>query len=139
MMTKPERVSVQEIMRDSFVIMDGLSTVGEALDVVNDRRVEVIVIKKRDEFDEYGIVLLSDIAKHVIAKDKAPDRVNLYEIMAKPMISVHPGMDVRYCARLFENIGLSKAPVLDNDEVVGMVSYTDIVKGFRLAQQKMVK
>jgi len=139
MMTKMNRVSVNEIMRDAFVILDGLSTVAEAMEVLDDRRAEVIVIKKRDQFDEYGIVLLSDIAKHVIAKDKAPDRVNLYEIMAKPMISVHQGMDVRYCARLFENLGLNKAPVLEADEVVGIVSYTDIVKGFKLAQQKVVK
>lgn len=139
MMVKPQRVCVKEIMRDAFVILDGISTVAEAMEVASDKRAEVIVIKKRDEFDEYGIVLLSDIAKQVIAKDKAPDRVNLYEIMAKPMVSVHPGMDVRYCARLFENLGLSKGPVLDGDEVVGMVSYTDIVKGFKLATQKVVK
>lgn len=136
MNNKPERVSVQEIMRDAFVILDGLSTVAEAMQAAIDKRAEVIVVKKRDQFDEYGIVLLSDIAKQVIAKDKAPGRINLYEIMAKPMISVHPNMDVRYCARLFENLGLGKAPILDGDEVVGMVSYTDIVKGYQLAQQK---
>ncbi|MEJ2604525.1 MAG: CBS domain-containing protein, partial [Gammaproteobacteria bacterium] len=66
----------------------------------------------------------SDIAKHVIGKDRAPERVNVYEIMAKPVIAVRPQMDIRYCARLFDNFGISHAPVIDESHsVVGIVSY----------------
>ena len=34
------------------------------------------------------MVLFSDIAKQVIAKDRAPERVNAFEILAKP-VTVH--------------------------------------------------
>ena len=81
------------------------------------------MVKRRDEQDEYGMLLFSDIAKKVVAKNRAPERVNVYEIMAKPVLSVRPDMEIRYCARLFENFGISHAPVIENDEVVGMVSY----------------
>ena len=47
--------------------------------------------------------------------------------MSKPVISVHPDMDIRYTARLFGQFGLAVAPVIDNGEVVGTVTYTDIV------------
>jgi CBS domain-containing protein len=47
--------------------------------------------------------------------------------MSKPVVSVNPKMDIRYCARLFENIGLGRAPVVDGGKVVGIVGYTDIV------------
>jgi CBS domain-containing protein len=43
-----------------------------------------------------GVVLIADIASKVIAKDRALERVNVYEIMTKPIISVHPDMDIRY-------------------------------------------
>jgi hypothetical protein len=43
-------------------------------------------VDKRNDNDEYGMVLISDIAKLVLAKDRSPDRVNVYEIMAKPLI-----------------------------------------------------
>ena len=44
--------------------------------------------------------------------------------MAKPVVSVRPEMDIRYCARLFEHIGIGHAPVIDRDyNVVGIVSY----------------
>jgi predicted transcriptional regulator len=69
------------------------------------------------------MVLFSDIAKQVIAKDRAPDRVNVFEIMAKPVIAVRPDMDIRYCARLFDKFGISHAPVIENDKVIGIVSY----------------
>jgi CBS domain-containing protein len=47
--------------------------------------------------------------------------------MSKPVISVPPDMDIRYCARMFEQFGLSRAPVIDNGKVVGIVSFTDMV------------
>ncbi len=71
--------------------------------------------------------MLSDIARQVLAQDRAPDRVNIYEVMSKPVIAVHPDMDIRYCARLFGRFDLSRAPVVENREVIGIVSLTDLV------------
>ena len=36
-------------------------------------------------------------------------------------------MDIRYCARLFEQFGLSRAPVLEDGRLIGIVSFTDMV------------
>ncbi|MEH6625882.1 MAG: CBS domain-containing protein [Motiliproteus sp.] len=120
-------IRVRDIMKSNFTIVDGLITVQEALQDCRDDRVSVLVVRKRHDDDEYGLVLLSDIAKQVVAKDRSPERVNVYEIMSKPVLSVKPEMDVRYCARLFDNFGLSVAPVIDGDEVVGIISYNEIV------------
>ena len=58
--------------------------------------------------------------------------MNIYEIMSKPVVSVDPDMDIRYCTRLFDNFGLSRAPVVENKKVIGIVGYTDIVlRGLR--------
>ena len=43
--------------------------------------------------------------------------------MAKPVITVRPDMEIRYCARMFVNFGISHAPVVEDGEIVGMVSY----------------
>jgi predicted transcriptional regulator len=71
--------------------------------------------------------MFRDMAKKVLARDHSPNRVNIYEIMSKPVVSVHPDMDIRYCTRLFDRFGLSRAPVLENHKIIGLVSYTDIV------------
>jgi CBS domain-containing protein len=88
-----------------------------------------LFVEKRNESDEYGMVLFSDIAREVIGKDRAPERVNVYEIMAKPVISVRPEMRIRYCARLFERCDISHAPVIENEQIIGIVSYYLLVLG----------
>jgi len=75
----------------------------------------------------FGLGLLADIARYVLAKDRAPERVNSYEVMSKPVITVHAKMDIRYCARVFDQFRLSRAPVVEDGKLVGMVSYTDMV------------
>jgi signal-transduction protein with cAMP-binding, CBS, and nucleotidyltransferase domain len=120
-------VRVRDVMNPGVDLVDGMDTVAEVLQNSKHPETKCFIVDTRHENDEYGIVLLSDIAKQVLAKNKSPERVNIYEIMAKPVVCVDPEMDIRYCSRLFENFGLSRAPVVENLKVIGVVGYTDIV------------
>lgn len=126
-MSHHELIRVRDVMAATYIIVDGLITVHEGITLARKSEVKALVVKKRDEDDEYGIVLMNDIAKKVLAKNRSPQRTNLYEIMTKPALSVDPNMNVKYCARLFERFGISRAPVVENGEVIGMVSYNNIV------------
>jgi predicted transcriptional regulator len=110
-------------MRKEVTEVDGKLDVLSALKVMKKVGATSLIVKRRDDQDEYGLLLFSDIAKEVIAKDRAPERVNVYEVMAKPVLSVRPDMQIRYCARLLENFGISHAPVVEDDKVVGIVSF----------------
>jgi signal-transduction protein with cAMP-binding, CBS, and nucleotidyltransferase domain len=114
-------------MKCDLDIVDGMLTVADALRSMKFPETRTLIVDKRDADDEYGIVVFRDMAKKVLARDSSPERVNIYEIMAKPVVSVHPDMDVRYCTRLFDRFGLSRAPVLEDQKIIGLVSYTDIV------------
>jgi signal-transduction protein with cAMP-binding, CBS, and nucleotidyltransferase domain len=120
-------IRVRDVMKDKFDLVDGILTVREALEKMKHVDTKSLIVDKRHDNDEYGIVLMSDIAHQVLAKDRAPERVNIYEIMSKPVISVDPQMDIRYCARLFDKFGLSRAPVVENGKVIGVISHTDMV------------
>ena len=120
-------VKVKDIMRTDFASIDGSATVKEALIMMKSRKTSVLVVNKRHEFDEFGLVTSGDIARHVLAKDKAPDRVNVYEIMECPVIQVSPDMDIRLCSKLFANYNLVRAPVIENNTVIGMVSPNALV------------
>jgi predicted transcriptional regulator len=127
-----EKVRVKDVMKTEYDLIHGIETVADALRQAKHLETECLLVDRRNDDDEYGIVLLADIAKKVLGADKAPDRVNVYEIMSKPIISVDPDMDIRYCARLFERFGLTLAPVIQNRTVAGVVSYRDIVlRGLR--------
>jgi len=114
---------VRDCMRTNVTEIDGTIDVLSALKIMKKVGATSLIVKRRDETDEHGLLLFSDIAKEVIAKDRAPERVNVYEVMAKPVLSVRPDMQIRYCARLFDNFGIGHATVVENDKIVGIVSY----------------
>ncbi|MFQ5935905.1 MAG: CBS domain-containing protein [Acidiferrobacterales bacterium] len=126
-MSERKLIRVRDVMRSEFYTVDGMATIEEALGLMKQKDTEHLVVNKRNENDEYGLLLMSDIAREVLAKDRAPERVNVYEIMTKPVVAVDPVMDIRYCARLFTRFDLSRAPVIENGKVVGFVSFTDLV------------
>ena len=126
-MSGKEPVRVKDVMTNNYDLVDGLMTVDQALVKMKSTGAAVLIVDRRHSNDEYGIVLLSDIAKGVLAVDRSPERVNVYEIMSKPVVSVDPDMDIRYCARLFHRLGFSYAPVIDNGELQGIIGYADML------------
>ncbi len=120
-------VRVRDVMKHHYDLVDGMTTVKDALSKMRHIETKCLIVDKRHPDDEYGIVLISDIAKSVLAVDRAPERVNVYEVMSKPVIAVDPEMDIRYCARLFDKFGLSRAPVIEDGKLIGIVSFTDMV------------
>jgi predicted transcriptional regulator len=126
-MSEKNIVRVRDVMSDQFDLVDGMLTVKDALLGMRYPDAKALIINKRNDDDEFGIVLIADIAKQVLAADRSPERVNLYEIMAKPVLSVAPDMNIRYCARMMQRFGLSLAPVIENGKVLGLVSYHDLV------------
>ncbi len=122
-----KRVIVRDVMKPKFDMVDGMMSVKDALKAMKHLENKSLIVEKRDENDEYGMVLISDIARKVLAQDRAPARVNIYEVMTKPVITIGPDMDIRYAARLFDRFGLSRTPVVEKGKVIGIVSFTDMV------------
>lgn len=136
-MTEQKTIRVRDVMKTKFDMVDGLSTVEDALQQMAHVETKSLIVNKRHDGDEYGMVMISDIARQVLAKDRPADRVNVYEVMSKPVLTVDPDMDIRYCARLFSRFHLSRAPVIEDDKVVGIISLTDMaLKGLRKMSRK---
>lgn len=132
-MTVPEdhadyQVTVAEVMRESFLMVDGMNTIRDVMLILRGSTARCLVVYKRHEADEYGVLLVSDIGRKVLATGRRPERINVYEVMAKPAITVPAAMDIAHCARLFARCGISRAPVVgDEGEIVGIVSLNDLV------------
>ncbi len=118
---------VRSLMRPSPGLIDGLATVQQALDKMRRENVGALVIDRRHEGDEYGIIVLSDIASKVIAENRAPARTSVYEVMSKPVVSVNADMDIKYAIRLLSRFDLSRALVTQDGQLVGLVSLREMV------------
>lgn len=133
MSVENEIIRVRDVMKTGIDIVDGMQTVSDVMQSLRYPENRAIIINKRHDDDEYGIVMFRDIALRVLAENRSPERINIYEVMSKPVISVDPDMNIRYCIRLFHQFGLSRAPVLQQRNIIGLVSYSDMVlKGMKL-------
>jgi len=114
-------------MKTDFGLIDGKATICEALMLMKRQKTSVLVVDKRNDDDEYGLLLVSHIAEKVLAKDRSCKRVNVYEVMVKPAIYVDPEMDIRYCSRLFSRLNLVRALVIERKQLVGTISPNSLV------------
>ena len=132
-MSENAYVRVGDTMTPSPRSIDGLAKTSDAIAIMRSESVSSLVIEKRHEGDEYGIVVMHDIAEKVIGADKSPDRVSVYEIMSKPVVTVDAGMDIKYAIRLLTRLGLSRALVMDEGKLVGIATLRDMVFRFAAA------
>ena len=126
-MTNKTRICAEDVMKTGYGTIDRGATIKETLNEMDRLKTNVLVVNKRDEHDEYGLIMSSDIAQQVLAKDRAPSRVNVYEIMTKPVVCVPPDMDIRYCSRLMSSLNLPRILVVKNRELLGTVSPNALV------------
>ena len=129
-MSRRRLVTVGDLMVSELYSIDGLATVADAMAVMRQHGVNALAVNRRDGADEVGLVSVSDIAREVIGPDRSPERVNVYEIMSKPVVTLPPDMLARYAVRLLVRFDISRAVVVDNDRnPLGMVTMRDLVLG----------
>ena len=123
-------VRVSDVMQTEVQTVDRLATVSEAMALMRRHRVSSLVVPRRDDDDEFGLILVSDIAGRVIAENRSPERVNVYEAMSKPLLTLASEMQARYAVRLLVRFGVSRAVVVDHDRnPVGIATLRDLVLG----------
>ena len=121
-------IRVKDVMTREVKTIAGTATVADAVDLMRASGVSSIVIERRNEDDEFGMIVVSDIAAQVISKGRALDRVSVYEVMSKPVLSVPTDMNIKYAIRLLVQFSLSRALVVDEKRVpTGIVTLRDMV------------
>lgn len=121
-------VLVGDVMSADIRSIGRMATVEDAITAMREAGVSSLVVERRDAGDEYGLIVITDIAREVIAKDRAADRVNVYEVMSKPLLTVPVDMQTKYAVRLLVRFNVSRALVVDGTRApVGIVTLRDLV------------
>ena len=126
-MSSRESATVRDVMTPNPFCVEGLATVRQAMDLMRRENVSSVVVDRSHDGDEYGLVVVHDIAEHIIRRDLSPDRTNVYEIMSKPVVSLDADMRIKYAVRLLHRFELSRAIVLEQGELIGIVTLRDLV------------
>ena len=122
-----KQITVREVMKEEYGMIEDMETIHAALLMMKKLKTSVLVVDKRSKDDEFGLLLVSDIARKVMAKGRSYKRTNVYEVMNKPAILIDPSMDIRYCARLFSRFSLVRALVVEGGKVLGTISPNSLV------------
>ena len=127
-MSEKRIIRVGDVMGSKLYTIDRLATVAEAMALLKRYEVSSLAVNRRDDDDEFGLLVVADIAREVIAKNRAPERVNVYEIMSKPVLTLPSAMLARYAVTLLVRFELSRAVVVDYERhPLGMVTLRDLV------------
>jgi CBS domain-containing protein len=121
-----------DVMTKDVVCIDGKESVADAIRLMREKKVSSLLVNRRGHEDAWGIMTRKDVVSKVVDPGKDPADVKVYEIMSKPLVTVSPGLALKYCARLFSHTGIRRAPVFDGKEVVGILSNTDIFNAVKV-------
>jgi CBS domain-containing protein len=129
-MSERPLIRVRDLIGSELHSIEGLATVAEAMALMKERQVSSLAVNRRGEDDEFGTIAVDDIAREVIVRNRAPERVNVYEIMSKPTLTLPPDMLARYAVQLLVRFDLSHAVVVDRERnPMAMVTLHDLVIG----------
>lgn len=127
-MSRETDIKVGDVMTPEVRTIDRMATVRAAVGIMRDTGVSSLAVERHDESDEYGLLVVTDIAREVIGKDHSPDRVQVYEIMSKPALTLPAEMSVKNAVRLLTRFQLARALVIDRDRhPVGIATLRDMV------------
>jgi len=115
-----------DVMTKNVVYIDGNETVANAIGLMKEKGISSLVVNRRGPEDTWGIMTRKDVVSKVVSPGRDPYGVHVFEIMTKPLVTISPGLELKYCARLFNQIGIRRAPVFDGKEIVGILSNTNI-------------
>lgn len=123
-------IKVAALMRTTLHKIDGLARVQDAINEMQSLGVSSLIIERRNADDEYGILTVRDIAAQVVAANRSVSRTSVYEVMTKPALTVAADMNVKYAIRLLSRLGVNRALVTRDNDLVGLVTLRDLVVGF---------
>ena len=120
---------VENVMtpKDNLVIISPMATVREAIQLMKTHKVRSVIVNKRIESGAYGLVTFKNILQSIVAEDGDIDLLNVYDIAASPAISVSAKLDVKYAARMMVRSSIKRLLVIDNNELQGILTMTDII------------
>jgi CBS domain-containing protein len=112
-------------------------TIFDSLKVMADKEVGALLVMDGDKL--VGIVTERDYARKVILEGKTSQNSSVSEIMTDQVLCVNPQQTIDECMALMTDKRARHLPVLENKQVVGIVSIGDLVKATINEQQVIIE
>jgi len=104
-----------------------MATVREAINLMKIHKVRSVIVEKTTPDGAYGLVTFKNILQSIVAEDGDIDLLNVYDIASTPAISVSSEINVKYAARMMVTSSIKRLLIIDNNELYGILTMTDII------------
>ena len=108
----------------------------EALQVMAEKDLGALLVL--DGYKLVGIFSERDYARKVILKGKSSKEIPVRDIMTYHVIHGHPGQTIEQCLELMTVKHVRHLPILEDDQLIGIVSIGDLVKAIIAEQKKLI-
>jgi len=112
-------------MSKNVLTVEKSMTLQEAAQQMKESSIGCVIVM--DDSKPIGIVTERDFVTK-IAADGRPLFTEIYEVASSPLITIKSGETVWEASETMKEKGIHKLPVMDNDQITGIVTTTDIVK-----------
>lgn len=119
---------VKDVMVNDVICVSPFATLRDALSLMKRHKLKSLVVEKTNDNDAYGLITYTNIVKTVVAESGDIDLINVYDICAKPVISVGQSLSVKHAASLMITNRVKRILVLKDNEMVGLLCMNDIVQ-----------
>ena len=119
-------MSIKDVMVEEVITVEPNTKVREAVELMNENEIGCLVVTRKGK--PVGIVTERDILKKIICQSKDPEQVRVSEIMSEPLVVGKVDMDLGGVARLMLKRNVKKLPIVNDGNLVGLITLTDIVR-----------
>lgn len=118
------RLNVEDVMTPEIITVDENVTVKEAANIMDQKEISCLIALRKGR--AIGIITERDILKRIIVEARNPEKTKVKKVMSSPLEVITLGTDLEKALRLMIKKKIKKLPVVDNKNILGLVSLTDI-------------
>lgn len=119
---------VKDLMVTDVVTISPFAKLREALSMMKRHGLKSLVVERANPHDAYGLITYTNILKTVIAEEGDIDLLNVYDICAKPTLSVGQSLSIKHVASIMSQHRLKRLLVLNDNDLIGFISMDDIME-----------
>ncbi|CAD6368691.1 Signal-transduction protein [metagenome] len=135
-MADADKITVRDVMTKSVISVDSSLTVNQAAKLMEDAKVGAVIVMENNT--AVGIVTDRDFAVKIVAH-AYQITTPVKQIMSSPLLAIGPDESVWMVADLMYTRGIRKLPVIEDDQVIGIITATDLVNQLAVSTDEDIR